>query len=342
MGKTTLAFQVASRRHKYLNWDDLADRQIILRQDFPKSKFVIFDEIHKFHQWRSYVKGFFDKHKMRTKIVVTGSARLDYYRHSGDSLLGRYHYYRLHPLSVNELKLKTDIDRLLDLGGFPEPFLNNSKQLARRWRRERRHRIIYEDIQSLEQSQELSRMESLLERLPELVTAPLSINSLREEMLVSHATVAKYLDIFERMYFIYRLPPYGTNNLRAIKKAQKHYHYDWAEVPDRGARFENLVAGHLLKWVHFQQDFEGLDVGLHYFRDTDGREVDFVITKNKQPWQAIECKLKARAVSSSLRFFKNKFPKTHCVQLSLENRASSLTRDGIEHVGWHDFLHRWI
>ena len=340
MGKTTLALDLAPKGHRYLNWDILADREFILKQHFPRERFIIFDEVHKFHQWRNYIKGLYDKHKSQKKILVTGSARLDYYRHSGDSLQGRYHYYRLHPLTVGELGLQTDKDmqNLLLLGGFPGPFLSGSQRQALRWRREYRSRVIEQDIASLELSQNLSQMQALLLRLPELVGSPLSINALRQDLGLAHKTVAKYLDIFERMYLIYRLSPFASNKLRAIKKDQKHYHYNWAEVEDKGARFENLVAGHLLKWIHFQQDYEGKDIELCYFRDTDKREVDFIVTENKKPIKAIECKVKAKDTSPHLKYFKAKFPQVECIQVHLKSSKEYASKEGIQALSWQTFL----
>lgn len=344
VGKTTLSLDLAPKKHRYLNWDILKDREFILRQNFPIEKFIIFDEIHKFKQWRNYIKGFYDKHKSEKKILLTGSARLDYYRHSGDSLQGRYHYYRFHPLTVKELGLQTakDIKNLFTLGGFPEPFLSGSKRQALRWQREYRSRVINEDISSLELSQNLSQMELLLLNLPEFVGSPLSINSLREDLNLAHKTVAKYLDIFERMYLIYRLTPFSSSSLRAVKKEKKHYHYNWAEVQDKGARFENLIAGHLLKWIHFQQDYEGRDMGLFYFRDTDKREVDFIITDHKKPIQAIECKLKAKNISPHLIYFKAKFPNVECIQVHLENQREYESKEGIKSLTWNTFLKELI
>ena len=344
VGKTTLSLDLAPKKYRYLNWDILKDKEFILRQYFPIEKFIIFDEIHKFKQWRGYIKGLYDKHKYKKKILVTGSARLDYYRHSGDSLQGRYHYYRLHPFTVKELGIQTpaDIKTLLDLGGFPEPFLSGSKRQALRWQREYRSRVIHEDISSLELSQNLSQMELLLIRLPELVGSPLSVNALREDLNLSYKTVAKYLDIFERMYLIYRLTPFYSHKLRAVKKEKKHYHYNWAEVQDKSARFENLIAGHLLKWIHFQQDYEGKNMELCYFRDTDKREVDFIITNNKKPIQAIECKLKAKNISSNLKYFKAKFPNTECIQVHLENTREYESKEGIKYLTWKTFLKDFI
>ncbi len=340
VGKTTLSLNIAPDGRRYLNWGDLEDREFILRERYPVESFVIYDEIHKFGNWRTYIKGLCDKVRNDKKILITGSARLDYYSHSGDSLQGRYHYFRLHPLTVDELGIRTkaDFESLLKLGGFPEPFLSGSDQQARRWKREYRSRVIYEDVRDLELTQKLSSMEVLLLRLPQLVASPLSINALREDLSCAHKTVSKWLDIFERMYSIFRLSPLGSPKIRAVKKEQKHYHYNWAEVENEGARFENLVASHALKWVHFLQDWQGRDVDLVYFRDIDGREVDLVITENRQPVCAIECKLNFNGISRNLRYFKSKYPDCDAYQVHQSDLQEFISKDGIRAVNWRSLL----
>ncbi len=340
VGKTTLSRNIAPDGHRYLNWDDSEDREFILREKFPFESFVIFDEIHKFDNWRNYIKGFYDKTAKEKKVIVTGSARLDYYRHSGDSLQGRYHYYRLHPLTVDELAMQSqgDFHDLLALGGFPEPFLSGSQRQARRWMREFRSRIVNEDIRDLLLTQKMSSMELLLLRLPQLVGSPLSINALREDLHCAHKTVSNWLDIFEQMYLIFRLSPIGSPKIRAVRKERKHYHCNWAEVEDEGARFENLIASHLLKRVHWIQDWEGRDVDLAYFRDIDGREIDFILTENRKPVCAIECKLRYRGISKNLKYFKSKFPECRAIQVHQYDLQEYMTADGIHALQWRTLL----
>jgi uncharacterized protein len=319
VGKTTLAKQILGANKKgYLNWDIAEHREKILKREWPMSPLWVFDEIHKYRSWRNYLKGLYDAHGHEKKILVTGSARLDYYRRGGDSLQGRYHYLRLHPLSVAELKISSQKDflSLLKLGGFPEPFFKGSAQQAKRWSREYRTRLIQEDLLSLEHIQDLGNLELLMVRLPELVGSPLSVNSIRENLQVSHKAVSNWLKILERLYAIFRLAPFGAPRLRAVKKEQKHYHYDWTLIQNEGIRFENLVAVHLLKWVHFQQDIYGEDYELYYFRDIDGREVDFIITKDRKPIQAIECKLNDGDISKGLKYFKKHFPQCEAWQIT--------------------------
>lgn len=331
VGKTTLALGLPGARAGYLNWDASEGRERILRGELPVSTLWVLDEIHKYRRWRNYLKGLYDGRRRGQRILVTGSGRLDLYRFGGESLQGRYHLLRLHPFSTAELGLRTadELRTLLTLGGFPEPYLNGSEVEARRWSREHRSRLVRDDVVSLERIQDLGHLELLMLRLPELVGSPLSINAVREELQVSHKAVASWLAALERLYAIVRVPALGVPCIRAVKKAQKHYHLDWSIVPAEPARFENLVACHVLKWVHFQQDALGRDVELRYFRDTDGREVDFVVVEGRAPVLLVECKWSGGDVDRSLRYLKAKFPRAEAWQISATGTRDYVTPDGI-------------
>lgn len=344
VGKTTLAQSLIPSPKQYLNWDDDSDRDKILKKEFPKKNgILIFDEIHKYQGWRNYLKGTYDKLKNKYHILVTGSAKLDVYRFGGDSLQGRYHFLRMHPLSLAELS--DDQKTLMDLfqyGGFPEPFFSKNKIDAKRWSLNYRTRLIREDIVSLEQVNDLGRLELLFMRLPDLVGSPLSINALREDLQVHHATVSKWLDIFEKNYGIFRLAPFGSPLIKAVKKEQKHYHYDWTLIENKGNRFENLVASHLLKWVHWNYDTKGENWELRYFRDETGREVDFVLTDNAKPILFIECKFSDDPVSKSLEYLKTKFPEVEAFQISLKGKKDYINKNGIRVCPARELLKRWI
>ena len=331
VGKTTLARMLLGSPQGYLNWDVADDRESILRRELPPGELLVLDEIHKYRGWRNYLKGLYDGRRRATRILVTGSARLDAYRFGGDSLQGRYHLLRLHPLSVAELDIRTpgELGDLLALGGFPEPWFGASRVEARRWARDYRTLLIREEVAGLERVQDLGSLELLMLRLPDLVGSPLSVNALREDLQVSHKSVAAWLRVFERLYAIFRLPPFGAPRIRAVKKEQKHYHLDWSLVPDESARFENLVACHLLKWVHFRQDALGLDVELRYFRDTDGREVDFLVVDRDRPILCVECKWNDAPLDRSLRYFKARFPDCDAWQISAVGTKDYLGAGGI-------------
>lgn len=331
VGKTFMARRIIGAEGRYLNWDVPEHREAILRRELPQSGGIVLDEIHKYRSWRNYLKGLVDQPERELDILVVGSARLDLYRFGGDSLQGRYHFLRLHPFSAAELGLQRprELQDLLELGGFPEPFLSGSQTKARRWSRSYRSRILREEVASLEHILDLGNLELLAMRLPDLVGSPLSVNALREDLQVSHKTVSRWLQLLERLYFMFRLPPFGAPVIRAVKKEAKHYHYDWSQVADMPRRFENLVASHLLKWVHFQQDALGLNMELRYFRDVDGREVDFVVSEGRRPLRFIEAKWDDAPVSPALAYLKKKFPDAEALQLSAVGRKDFLSAEGI-------------
>ncbi len=330
VGKTTFALSMLPGQQDesspaYQNWDVLEDRANILEARLPPDEaIVIFDEVHKYARWRDLLKGLYDKHKSSVSFLVTGSARLDYYRKGGDSLQGRYHYHRLHPFSAMEVSDKPDaatIEQLLTFGGFPEPFLKASERSHRRWLREISQRVIYEDLASLENVREISDLDLLLHHLPACVGSPLSVNSLSKLLQVAPQTVDRWLAIFERLYLCYRIPPFGAKRIRAVRKEKKLYFWDWSRVADPGPRFENMVAGHLLKYCHAVEDTEGHEMELRYIRDTDKREVDFVVIRDGKPEFAVECKTGDRKASTACRYFRERMDIPRFYQVHLGKKS---------------------
>ena len=328
IGKTTLAKAIVPEPG-YLSWDIPEQRELILRREIPAVDAIALDEIHKYRSWRQYLKGLYDQYGDRLSILVTGSAHLDAYRRGGDSLQGRYHMHRLHPLSVAELGDPNSLEPLLTLGGFPEPFLSGSERSARRWSLEYRTRLVREEIASLEQIVDLGNLELLAIRLPELVGSPLSINALREDLQVSHDSVTRWIAALERLYGLVRLSPFGAPRIRAIRKAQKHYLFDWTQIAEMPKRFENLVAMALLKWIDHERDVEGREYELRYFRDIDGREVDFVITEARRPIRFVEAKWSDGPADKSLKYLKARFPDVDAWQISATGTRDVITEHGI-------------
>lgn len=311
VGKTTFAQALLHKQKTttpaYFNWDSTADRKTILSGEWSKGQpLVVFDELHKFVKWRSLIKGFYDKLKQTHQFLVTGSARLDFYRKGGDSLLGRYHYHRMHPLTLPEVSpahRDEEMQRLLHFGGFPEPYLKQNLTSLKRWHKQRKERIVYTDIRDLENIKEISNIELLIDALPVRVGSPLSRKNLAQELEVDFKTAERWLTILENVYYTYRIAPYSPPKIRAVKKEQKIYFWDWSELEDEGAKWENFVASHLLKYCHFHEDTQGDKMELRFLRDIDGREIDFVVLKNKKPLFAVECKTGERKPSPHLKYF---------------------------------------
>lgn len=358
VGKTTLAKTLLAEypSGKYYNWDNREDRKEMRKAHWPlDARLVVVDELHKERNWKRWIKGEFDKHREQFRFLVTGSARMDIYRRGGDSLQGRYHHYRLHPISLAEamgfsyagevmhpisLKKEGDLSilqTLLEFGGFPEPFLKKDLQELRRWQHERLDRLVQEDIRDLERVMDLTHIEMLADLLVEKASGLLSLNSLREDLEVSHRAVTHWVNILERMYYCFRIPPFASKRVHSLKKENKLYLWDYSLIPDHSLRFENLIASHLLKFCHFLEDVHGYEARLYYLRDLDKREVDFLVTLKDKPWFAVEAKTQERIPSSSLFYFSDRIriPYLYQVVLGLEE---PFQKDNVGVVPAHTFL----
>jgi uncharacterized protein len=337
VGKTTLARDLVAKRFRetsYYNWDNRNDRRKIMQSEWPgAAELIILDEIHKYKKWKTFVKGEYDSLKQKYRFLITGSARLDVYRKGGDSMLGRYHYYRLHPFSLAELAGKVSMpplfseipidshgeeDAFLSLdkfGGFPEPLIKQNTRVLRRWHNEKHDRLFREDIRDTEQVRNIVSMQLLGDMLPERTGAMLSVNSLREDLEVSHRAASSWLNILESFYYCFRIYPYVGKNFRSLKKDAKLYLWDWSEVMDDAKRFENCVGSHLLKFVHYLQDYEGYKAGLYFLRNVDKKEVDFLVTVKEKPWFAVEVKMSDENISPHLYYFKERLDIPYSYQI---------------------------
>lgn len=336
VGKTTLAQSLMSdfQRPQYLNWDVLDDRHILMAQSWsPRADFLVLDEIHKMKDWKAYLKGAYDGRSAGQSILVTGSARMETFRQSGESLAGRYFHLRLHPFSVREwMELsgatpEEALDRLLERGGMPEPFLAEDQVQADRWRQQYFTDLVREDVLEFSRIQEVRVMRLLLELLRVRVGSPLSMASLARDLQVAPNTVAKYIEILEALYVIFLVRPFHRNVARAILKEPKAYFFDNGCINgDAGLRWENACAAMLLKHVHFSRDVLGKEISLHYLRTKDGAEVDFVLCENGQPSHLIECKHSDNRPTVALDKFAGLFPQAQAILLVRELRQEEERR----------------
>ncbi len=361
VGKTTLAQNMINQNGPgaYYLWDNRHDRQALLKSQWPpEARMIVLDELHKYSKWKQWIKGEYDIHKNRLKFMVTGSARLDVYRRGGDSLQGRYHHYRLHPFSQNEInhminplspfdplsflsKNHNNLETLLNYSGFPEPLLAQNAKKHRRWQKEHIERFFREDLRDLENIRDLSSIQLLSDLLPHRVGSPLSLNSLREDLEVSHKALTHWMTIFEKLYYVFRLNPYSGNMVRALKKEPKIYLWDWTLIEDVGYRYENMMASHLLKFCHYLEDTEGYKIELWYLRDLDKREVDFLVTVNNKPWFAVEAKLSGHDLSPSLKYFGSRLKIPFLFQVVLKTERE-FVKDAIHLIPANKFLTAFV
>jgi predicted AAA+ superfamily ATPase len=342
VGKTTVCREAGDL---YLNWDNMDDRRILLRGPAAlahrleldrlraEPPVAVLDELHKFPKWKVLLKGFFDTYGDRARMVVTGSSRLDVFRRGGDSLMGRYLLYRMHPWSVAEC-VRVDLprdairppvaiepadwDALRVHGGFPEPFLRRDPRFTRRWASLRRDQLAREDLREVTHVQELGTLETLIRILAERSGQQLIYANLAVELGVTQVTVKNWVDLLARLHFGFLVRPWSSNVARALRKEPKWFLRDWSGVGDGGARAETLVACHLLKAVEGWTDLGLGEFELRYLRDKDKREVDFLVVKDRNPWFLVEVKTGDTRLAPSLAHFQSQTGAPHAFQAVLD------------------------
>ena len=346
VGKTTLSRQLLeSRSGQYLNYDVPADRRIILSQQWrPQAPLLVLDEIHKMADWKPWLKGVCDGRPEGQQVLVTGSARLDTFCQSGESLAGRYFGLRLHPISVREWSEQAGVDptaalnHLMVRGGFPEACLAPDDAQAQRWRRQYFEGLIRDDVLEFSRLQEVGAMRTFAQMLRSRVGSPLSLASLARDLSVSPTTLRRYLDILEALYIVFVVRPFHDNVARALSQMPKVYFFDNGLVEgDDGVQFENLVATALLKHVQWRQDVLGEEMDLHYLRTKDGAEVDFALSLKGRLTDLVECKLGDERPHRALRRFAAEFPQARATQV-VRNARHPFQTDGVAVSPGADFL----
>ena len=336
-GKTTLA-KIISRSYKnslYFNWDILRDRTRFLedpnffealeRTD-TSTPLVIFDEIHKYRDWKNYMKGIYDQFHDRYQFLVSGSGRLDIYKKGGDSLAGRYYLFHLWPFTIAELgrcnrdikaflkdplwismeknsELGKNWQRLSSLSGFPEPYLSERLTTYRRWSGSYAQQLIREDIRDMTGIKSIVDVENLYLLLPSKIGSPLSAQSLANDLHVSYNTIQSWLSVFERFFLIFSIAPWTKSIARAIQKERKVYLWDTPRIKEAPARFENMVAIELWRAVTTWNDLGHGRFTLHFIRNKERQEVDFLIANDNEPFLLIEAKMSDTEPSPALKTF---------------------------------------
>lgn len=345
VGKTTIA-QTAKQytnNYLYLNWDNEKLRQIILSGEdeicrqlnvhtlTDQPAILVLDELHKFKDWKNFLKGFYDVYKGKIKIIVTGSAKLNIYKAGGDSLMGRYLFYRVHPLSLAELihpmvsadlitppkkSQPNQLQNLVKFGGYPEPFIKNDELFANQWQRLRTQQLIKEEIRELSNIQDIAYLEMLATLLKKQVGTTLNYTNLSRAIRVSVDTVRRWIDVLELFYYSFRVKPWFKNVKRSLLKEPKVYLWNWAEISDPGARYENLIACHLHKAVNLWTDYGFGEFGLYFLRDKDQHEVDFLVTRDQKPWFIVEVKASSKQpLNKNLMYFQQQINALHVFQV---------------------------
>ena len=345
VGKTTTCRLQATA---YVNWDDLDDRELILSgpgrlvdalkldRMTDTAPVILFDELHKFPRWKQFLKGFFDTHADRVRITVTGSSRMDVYRRSGDSLMGRYFPYRMHPFSVAEIATRKlpdpvrifhpprpigaeEFDALWRHGGYPEPFLKRDERFSRRWQSLRVQQLVREDIRDFTQVQQLDQLEVTARLLMDRSARQLVHGNLARQVRVSVDTVRRWVAALCDLHLGFLVRPWFNNVSRSLRKEPKWYLRDWASIRDVGQRAETFVACHLLKAVDGWNDLGLGDFQLGYLRDKEKREVDFIVVRDGSPWFLVEVKHGDESMAPSLRRYQNQTGAPFAFQVTMDS-----------------------
>jgi predicted AAA+ superfamily ATPase len=375
IGKTTAAQRFLSQHQQpqtYYNWDTptvkrrYAQNPLFFVEDLPPerpSSWVVLDEIHKVPKWKNLLKGYYDEWHEKVRFIVTGSARLEFFRKSGDSLVGRYFLFRMLPLGIREVasgemkncaiwspeedlraipsvgpQVSHAVDALLELTGFPEPFAVGTQSFCTRWREHHCSLILQEDVRDLTRIAHIRKLETLLYLLPERVGAPLSLHSLCQPLEAAHRSVQTWLEALQVVYVVFFIPPWQKRLARSVRKERKCYFWDWGMVEDPGRRFENFLAVQLQRAVASWNERGLGPYALHYLRTRDGQEVDFAVTTRKQVVFLVEAKAQDTSLSKSLPVFQEKVQAKWAFQVIRQPGACTQKGKGLYVIGADRFL----
>ncbi len=336
-GKTTLSKLIAHSytNNYYFNWDIAEHRTLFfsnpaffedVRRKNSSTPLIILDEIHKYKDWKNYLKGIYDQFHENYQFIVSGSGRLDIYQKGGDSLAGRYYMFHLFPFTIAELGKRNisiesflkdplqinmdDVERnkkiwntLSTLSGFPEPYLSGKLTTYRRWSNTYSRQLIREDIRDIVDIKSITDLETLYLLLPSKIGSPLSVMSLANDLKISYNTVRNWLNVFERFFLIFNISTWTKKIARAIHKERKYYLWDAPRIKDLSARFENMVAVELYRAVTLWNDMGYGNFSLHFVKNKEKQEVDFLLANDNEPFLLVEAKMSDQQPSKSLQLF---------------------------------------
>ncbi len=342
-GKTTIS-KTLIPLFDYFNYDAPEHRLALKEKSWDRSKpLVIFDELHKMPEWKTWLKGIYDVEGIPPSYVVTGSANMNMFRRMGDSLAGRFFSFRLHPFDVREVSREIEpieaLSRIMRVGGFPEPFLENDPVFYARWKRSHLDVILRQDLLDLASVNDIQSIETLIELLRGRVCSPVSYANLANDLQKDPQTVKSWLNLLENLYVIFAVRPWHHNIARSILKEPKYYFYDTGQVKgDDGHKLENAVACALRKRLDFLEDTRGLDCSLNYIRTKDGKELDFSVAVDGMPTHIIEVKNSDSDRSQAFSRFPELMKSVRAIQVVGSKTRRKTFPDGlvIEHAP--DFL----
>ncbi len=371
VGKTRLAKNWLEKKgcsSLYFNWDDVSTRKAYAtnnrffespaRSLGVRDPWIAFDEIHKRNRWRDILKGTYDVFGDEFRFLITGSARLDIFRRSGDSLVGRYSLFHMMPFNIGEIadlrkgvsflaeksiqellktfegQVSSKISAMVEeayqnlwrYGPFPEPFLKQNERFSRKWHQDYLSLVIREELKDITKIVELDKVENLLFLMPTRITAPLSMANLAGDLEVAHTTVKAWLEQLRRLYLLFPVAPWTKKVSRGLRREKKWYFLDWYYVTEEPRRLENMVATYLYRACLALTDMGLGNYRLHYLRTLDKQEIDFIIEADRKPILAVEVKSNDTQLSRTLQSRHKWFPDSPTLGVQVVNRREILQK----------------
>lgn len=371
VGKTRLAKNWLEKKgcsSLYFNWDDVSTRkgyatnnrffESPARSLGIRDPWIVFDEIHKRNRWRDILKGVYDVFQDEFRFLITGSARLDIFRRSGDSLVGRYSLFHMMPFNIGEIanlrqgvsflseksiqkllktfeeqvsnKISASVEdayqNLWRYGPFPEPFLKQNERFSRKWHQDYLSLVIHEELKDITKIVELDKVENLLFLMPSRIMAPLSMANLAGELEVAHTTVKVWLEQLKRLYLLFPVAPWAKKVSRGLRREKKWYFLDWYYVPEEPGKLENMVATYLYRVCLTLTDMGLGNYQLYYLRTLDKQEIDFIVEADRKPILAVEVKLNDTQLSKTLQNRHKWFPNSTILGVQVVNRREILQK----------------
>ncbi len=262
---------------------------------------LIIDEIQYSPELFNALKIVIDRRKSRKLFLLTGSQNFHLMQGVTESLAGRCALLQLHPLSLSEIQTRIEIseDDIIFTGGFPE--LHASKKNHDVWFSSYIATYLERDVRNILNVSDLRDFNLFMRATALRITSRLSYSDLARDIGVSVNTAKKWLSVLSVLGAIHLVEPYFSNRAKRIIKSPKIFYADTGLCsflcgftsprqlhlsPMAGYFFENFVYTEIIK--HFS--FQGKRCNVYYWRDTHGREVDFILEGQAGKIIPIECK----------------------------------------------------
>lgn len=225
------------------------------------------------------------------KVLVTGSSSLDLASKISEPLTGRVWNYHLFPISFSELAsqyTKAELTNLLEerlvYGSYPEIFSIKSNQQKKEYLQNICDAYLYRDLIEFGDIKNSSKIRDLLKLLAFQIGSEVSLTELGTSLGMSRDTVARYIDLLEKSFVIFRLKGLSRNLRKEISKMDKIFFYDLGirntlidnlkplmDRNDAGQLWENFLIVERMKFMAYKQEYSST----YFWRTHTGAELDY-------------------------------------------------------------------